>query len=106
MLGSPHDRLETDKALTPTTKSLQIAHFGSTRPDAPEGSSEVASTDKGPANPTNHGARGTRTPDLLGAIQQLCSGSRREKLPISRGFAQPHGKGHRPGMVADRRRLP
>jgi hypothetical protein len=34
----------------------------------------------------NHGARGTRTPDLLGAIHQLRARDRREKLTISRDF--------------------
>src|SRR5437660_9431953 len=35
------------------------------------------------------GARGTRTPDLLGAIQPSCRAFRRSKLPISRGFVMP-----------------
>jgi hypothetical protein len=83
------------KGVTRATKSLQIANFESGRP-APF-DNVVASTNshKSPAIQQKNGARGTRTPDLLGAIHQLSALDQRRKLPISGEFLSRRGVGAR-----------
>jgi hypothetical protein len=92
------DRLETDKAITPTTKSLQIRYFACAVPAHRTAGPESQVNDKSPADRANHGARGTRTPDLLGAIHQLRAWNPRGKWPISRDFPRMPGERFQRGL--------
>jgi hypothetical protein len=88
---SANDRLGTAKAVTRATKPLQIGHFVPAGGSHPAMHRRARNQNKSPANSANHGARGTRTPDLLGAIHPLCLPDPADQSAICSVFDRPLG---------------